>query len=268
MAVYEKRAVLFLDILGFSELVKSGKSVTLLGTLEHLQGRAIQLKQQGNFDFTAFSDCVVVSTPGDDYKAALRIVSYAKFLALDLLSKGLMTRGAVVSGDLYHQGAVVLGPALVEAYHLESKKALYPRILVSNEIIRAAYSETSGLPVLESLALLHPLFREDFDGSQHIDIFENGPHLPEMYWGEKTADGTGDRETSRAAFRDALLEFIDRIFATPPPPVAAEKFAWLARYFIEKCREQRWPLPKNIPISKLKRQFYERELAELLAGKR
>lgn len=264
MAVYEQRAVLFLDILGFSDLVKSGRVHRLLGALEHLQGRALEFKEEGHFDFTAFSDCVVVSTPLSDMKAALRLVTYAKFLALDLLAKGFLTRGAIVSGELYHKGAIVLGPALVEAYQLESKKALYPRILVSNDIIRAMYAAASGATLGESFAFLHPIFREDFDGSQHIDIFENGPHLPEMYWGQPSEDGKIDRD----AFRDSLLIFMDRIFATPPPPVAAEKYAWLARYFFEKCEAQRWPLPNNLPISQFKRLLYERELASDKAADR
>jgi hypothetical protein len=248
--------VLFLDILGFSDLVKNGRVHRLLGALEHLQGRALEVKEEGQFDFTAFSDCVVVSTPLSDTKAALRLTIYAKFLALDLLAKGFLTRGAIVSGDLYHKGAIVLGPALVDAYQLESKKALYPRILVSNEILRAVYSAMSPANLSESFAFLHPIFREDFDGSQHIDIFENGPHIPEMYGGQPSEDGKIDRDT----FRDSLLIFIDRIFATPPPPVAAEKYAWLARYFFEKCQNQRWPLPNNLPVSHFKRLVYEREL--------
>jgi hypothetical protein len=115
LAAYEQRVVLFLDILGFSDLVKNGRVHRLLDALEHLQGRALEVKDEGNFDFTAFSDCVVVSAPLSKVNAVLRLVRYAKFLALDLLAKGFLTRGAIVSGELYHKGAIVLGPALVDA---------------------------------------------------------------------------------------------------------------------------------------------------------
>lgn len=172
--VYENRAVLFLDILGFSDLVQSGKEHRLLGALQHVQGRALEVQKQGKMNFTAFSDCVVVSAPFEDGLGALRIIRYAKFLALDLLARRLLTRGAVVMGQLYHEGDIVLGPALIDAYRLESKKALYPRILVTNNLRE---SLARWLQIHHSSR--EEYFRQDLDGSFHVDLFEETPNLPE-----------------------------------------------------------------------------------------
>lgn len=257
MGVYEQRAVLFLDILGFSELVQAGRANRLLGALEHLQGRALEISEEGKLDFTAFSDCVVVSAPMLDGRGALQVVHYAQFLALDLLAKGFLTRGAIVSGELYHRGSIVLGPALVHAYRLESKKALYPRILVSHSILGAAVEVVERLSAADRrFTTVQPIFREDFDGSLHVDIFSEGASAPEMYSVQTETDGSGQR----TAFRDSTLTFIDRIFSVEPPPVATEKYAWLARYFFEKCKDNLWPLPTNLPIPQWKKDQYEEEL--------
>jgi hypothetical protein len=103
-------------------------------------------------------------------------------------------------------------------------------------------------------------FREDFDGAFHVDIFEYSENSPETYWG---AVGGGDGEIPTNAFRDSLNVFIDRIFASPPPAIAAEKYAWLARYFFEKCQCHLWHLPLNLPISEEKRRAYEEELRDI-----
>lgn len=260
MLLYEQRAVLFMDILGFSDLIKEGKGLRLLAALQHLQGRALEVQDLGRLDFTAFSDCVVVSAPIADGKGALQIVAYAQFLALDLLSHGFLTRGAVVSGNLYHQDRIVMGPALVDAYRLESKKALYPRIVVAPNIMGlAANAILSISPPVSHIDTAY--FREDFDGMFHVDIFSRRANAPEAYW----ANGDGGIELNDRAFRDAVLLYIDRIFAKPPPQVAEEKYAWLANYFFEKCQENLWPLPDNLPISDFKREPYEQTLRDIAA---
>ncbi|MBD8544477.1 hypothetical protein IFU00_19560 [Oxalobacteraceae sp. CFBP 8761] len=262
MGLYENRAVLFLDILGFSDLVQSGREERLLGILQHLQGRALEARQADKLDFTAFSDCVVVSAPVNEGKGVLQIVAYAQFLALDLLANRLLTRGAVVVGNLYHDGAIVLGPALVDAYKLESKKALYPRILVSHSVLGLVADATPHLR--EQGHSVPYYFREDFDGSYHIDIFVHGANTPEMYWGDVGTNGKVDRN----AFRDSLQLFISRVYSSPPPSVAAEKYAWLARYFLEVCQANLWPIPENLPVSQSKRIQYEQELRDIHLAER
>jgi hypothetical protein len=258
MDMYEKRAVLFLDILGFSELVQSGKERRLLAALQHVQGRAIEAHEGGKVAFTAFSDCIVVSTPLLAGSGALRLVKYARLLALDLLSRGFLTRGAVVVGDLYQEEGIVLGPALVTAYHLESKKALYPRILATSELRQAVAEWCASCPPQNSPQRA-TYFREDFDGAFHIDLFEYGGDAPEAYWGGAEQD-PGFNGT---AFRDACLTFIEKIFSVQPAGIAEEKYAWMARYFFEKCECHLWPLPANLPISEGKRLYYEQQLHDI-----
>jgi hypothetical protein len=64
-----------------------------------------------------------------------RILTAGIRLIVDLLHMGFLTRGAIVVGDLFHRDNVIFGPALLEAYQIESREAFYPRIIVSNKAL-------------------------------------------------------------------------------------------------------------------------------------
>ena len=91
-ASYETRAIAFLDILGFSDLIKEGGHEREIGQIfDQLKIRAAQAERpdrQGRMQFTAFSDCIVVSEEFLDGFGALRIANYAGYLALELLEIG------------------------------------------------------------------------------------------------------------------------------------------------------------------------------------
>ena len=46
----------------------------------------------------------------------------------------VIVRGGIARGGLIHDKEMVVGPAMVDAYLLESKKAVYPRIIISEEL--------------------------------------------------------------------------------------------------------------------------------------
>jgi hypothetical protein len=174
--VYETRATLFLDILGFRSLITEGREAELLRAFQMLP--QYMLPDWGgdwddiDFQATAFSDCIVCSAKilsKSNYIPAAFVCLCAGQLALGLLENGIVTRGAVTVGSLYHQGNIVFGPALVEAYELESRIAVYPRIVALPKV----YGKINL-----SLAVVHGAdwflknepFREDFDGIWHLDV--------------------------------------------------------------------------------------------------
>jgi hypothetical protein len=57
-------------------------------------------------------------------------------LTLDLLTEGYFARGALIKGQLHHDDKMLFGPALVEAYRLETEVVSYPRIMVSSDVLR------------------------------------------------------------------------------------------------------------------------------------
>jgi hypothetical protein len=161
---YEKRLLLYVDILGWSEHILAGGGHVLLDVLsrvhadtgvyneqfrEELQRRAKTGKILVNPIFLgvqcgAFSDHFSLSMPAD---FGGRILTAGIKLIVDLLHKGFLTRGAIVLGDLYHRDNIIFGPALLSAYKIESKEAFYPRIVVSQEVEEFLDEEEDGLVI-------------------------------------------------------------------------------------------------------------------------
>jgi hypothetical protein len=64
-------------------------------------------------------------------------------LQISLIQRGISVRGAISSGKLFHNEAIVFGPALVEAVELE-KLAMYPRVILSREILTMGMVDYHG----------------------------------------------------------------------------------------------------------------------------
>lgn len=147
---YKKRVVTFLDILGWKAAIRSsdqqhGDVVKALGkTLAQLQGVASHFnslnellrdeqKWPGNPVMTQFSDSLVISV--DDDRHGRDVLQNALFgLTSNLIQFGFLLRGGVVRGEIFHEGSLVFGPALIEAYELESTVASSPRVILSKEL--------------------------------------------------------------------------------------------------------------------------------------
>ena len=89
------------------------------------------------------SDTIILST-SDNAHALLALILRCGKLCADLLSRGFLTRGAIVRGLLYHRGQVIFGEALSNAYKLEQRSARYPRILISEEVYTRIMESTVG----------------------------------------------------------------------------------------------------------------------------
>ncbi len=177
---YEDRVLAFVDILGWKEAItRSEKDPAVLqglGAALALLREAPRLWEhaQKNPDIalvptaTQFSDTLVLSEPSSD-GAASRIAQRVRDYCWRMLLAGYLTRGAITLGRLYHDGSVVVGPALVEAHGLEQKVAIYPRIVLAPKIVEmlsSTYQTVQG-DVYEDLH-----FRKDLDGVAHLHLVD------------------------------------------------------------------------------------------------
>jgi hypothetical protein len=176
---YEERVVAYVDVLGWRKLIQ--RSVTdplvratiskAVHSLKHTQAALAKLKvnaiQGGQEDLypevTVFSDTIVASCRPNPVAIEV-LVMQMQMYCIRLMVAGLYTRGAITRGHLYHDDGVIIGPALVEAYTLESTLAKYPRIIVA-DVLRPI----SGGPSLNEEAVI-----DDYDGLGILHLFKGG----------------------------------------------------------------------------------------------
>jgi hypothetical protein len=141
---YEPRYCAFVDILGFRELIHKlhgdpNRYLELKRVLAQLHtppsaGRDVILR---GCDLRAqsISDAVAISA-AVNAAGLLHLFFLLEHVATNFLAQGLLIRGAVVKGNLYHDKDLVFGEALVYAYHLESEVVRYPRIMIASDVAR------------------------------------------------------------------------------------------------------------------------------------
>jgi hypothetical protein len=135
---YPTKYVVFLDLLGFSDLVKrSGADVLerrrLVEALKLLRDTLCENRATG-FRFTYFSDCVVISA--EHTPAALwQIFQSVEILTCNLLQYDILVRGGLTVGPTHHSVDFVFGTAVIQAHELECKFAVNPLVLLSPAVV-------------------------------------------------------------------------------------------------------------------------------------
>ena len=83
---------------------------------------------------------------------------------------GFLVRGALTVGDLYHSDRHVVGPAMVEAYRLESKVAKVPRIIIDEKVLAVARrSRGPDHSAKEAEGYVRAFMTKDADGHHYLD---------------------------------------------------------------------------------------------------
>lgn len=168
---YEQRAVLFLDVLGFKRLIKENRQAVIHDVLE-----ITSRKYDTNYQISAFSDNLAVSMKFNSGYELFNLIEFASYLTWLLLHKGVLCRGGIAVGDLYHRDGVIYGPALVRAYQLESQVAIYPRIVLDKEAfadsIRIGGNPSGYLDKVRSQLLT------DSDGFEYVHLMGHGAMIP------------------------------------------------------------------------------------------
>ncbi|MCL2209610.1 MAG: hypothetical protein FWC19_09575 [Treponema sp.] len=95
------------------------------------------------------------------------------FFYLDALHKNFLLRGAIVHDKVCHEKGKIFGPALVKAYNIEKKIALYPRIVFSDDIldIEKQYP-ASWIDKSDRKNAMKNLISKDLDGLNYFNYFE------------------------------------------------------------------------------------------------
>lgn len=163
---YQDRITVFIDLMGFKAMVFGSEAdqrklnvisdaLAFLKSWEQPNSwdlsfveiqESAQYKGVEHFDVscnlscTCFSDSIVVSVaaslPNINF-ALSTLISHLAFIGAHLISSGILFRGGISYGQLAHiNNEIVIGRALIEAHELESKMATYPRIILTEKLLK------------------------------------------------------------------------------------------------------------------------------------
>ena len=148
---YTTALISFIDILGFKSLIETETPDVILEILRtnELLGLSRLSVAAGGFlggEMTTFkfSDLIVnVHELKDGYESDGNLVYLAHnhfrkigFVQWSLACKGIFVRGGVTLGQIYADERTLFGPALVQAYELESQRAKWPIIAIDEECLK------------------------------------------------------------------------------------------------------------------------------------
>ena len=151
-AQFEKRHVLYCDFLGFSEYIESEffepeRCFRIFHQLDQLLEEANTELDRTAIDPTTgsipkyvvtpeatyCSDSIVISTPATNVDA-IWLCEAAARIQNGMCTHGFLVRGSIVTGQLYHSGNTIFGPAITKAVKLD-QHGNPPVIIIANETL-------------------------------------------------------------------------------------------------------------------------------------
>lgn len=187
---FKEKFVAFVDILGFKQMVadsESGTGIPLDQILELLKNFGSPNERQkyepqgpflcpcsrrieNNIDFrlSQISDCAVISTEISP-AGSINLINYCWVIAMNFLQHGILCRGHITRGHIYHSEEQFIGTGYQNAYAAESKVSLFQRD-----------PEDKGTPFIEV----------DKDFCQYVDEFGDDC-VKKMFSRMTRSDGEG-----------------------------------------------------------------------------
>lgn len=195
--MYQNRYVAFLDVLGFKNMVQQseydGQMLNRINMALNYTSNVQRESCEGIMSMTdigkqvsVFSDSVVISYEMTKPGSAFYVLMDLIFICNDLLSMGVPVRGGVTVGPLIHESNKCFGPAMVDAYKMESEQAIYPRILVNPKVIQYGieFKGRANTEEYESGYLEALISQDDIDNAIYLDFLSQHSEFddPELYY--------------------------------------------------------------------------------------
>lgn len=158
--------VCFIDILGFSNMITNefgkGKGEELFENFYSIITDIYKWMKETNKingEIKIFTDNIVLGKPiRDDGESELgSIFTTISAYQLQLALEGMFVRGGITTGLHYMDDDIVFGPALIEAYNLESKEANVPRVILSESAVELVHDHVK-------------YYSKDFESPQERDL--------------------------------------------------------------------------------------------------
>lgn len=233
---YEDRIIAFLDILGFSDLInRLDGNPELHGIVHHALSLIRHHKYRANdnapvlvggvsisadLEVSVFSDSIAISSAIEE-KGMLncyRVFTACGWLQAELLYLGILTRGGISKGKTYHRDDLLYGDGMLNAYRLESRAAIYPRILIDSSLFDMTTNSMRGT-----------FFEEDSDGLFFINPFHFDAFI-------KTENLAGELD-GRQLYFDRVGHHIEQGIQESKHSDHFAKWTWLQKRYIAASDE-------------------------------
>lgn len=230
-----RSVVLFLDILGYTELAQASNPEALnhLWTALREAGAVLTGEMTSHiwpppYSIRVFTDNIVIGWPipehplhGDgESQLGNTFLNVAQY-QLDMAVRGYFVRGGIAVGDVFIDDTTVFGPALIDAYRIESDIAVHPRVVLSEEATQMAQEHTKYYGPPASAPQNNELLI-DVDGRCFVNYLA-------AYTG-CFDDPTEGRAELRKKMRCHKREIVSRLEKYEKHRRVWDKYAWAARY--------------------------------------
>lgn len=221
---YDIKYIAFIDILGFRN--KVNESINDMKVYANIQkALKVLLKEKQNKikikgeQITTFSDSIVISYPANDSDNILLLGKIITFLQMELFKYDMLIRGGITKGEIHHTKEVVFGPGFNDAYELESKYAIFPRVIMYKELYDSKIKELGNYQGYESdIQIFKNTFAVDsLTNMVYVDVLNC---LSEL-------DYLEDYENYLILARNLILNSLKK----EKSKEVKSKYIWLANYY-------------------------------------
>lgn len=261
---YRQAVVTFLDIMGFGDLVKTADAPKIKGVLDIVA----RFTKGDLHDFDAFGPTTIAFSDSIvriryiDGKNAEYPMGHVCDEVIDmihaqgeLIKHDIVLRGGITSGHIYFDGTTVFGPALVRAYELESKAALYPRVVVDPITLNAMKTD-------KRLGYYH--HTRDTDRRYLRNLLrrgENGRWFVDYLWA--IVGELDDPDLEIEVLKDHKQLVLNRLKDSKIRLAALDKILWLATYHNRRIASLPNKWFSHFGVSRTELRITTNELPEL-----
>ncbi len=264
--LFRKSFCAYIDILGFSDKIKAN-DLTFFETYLNVLNQELNYiekrhglsgsKKVKEFALKIFTDNFVFGHPWYEQSGEVELGTIFEVLShiqLTFTKSNIFVRGAICMSDLYMDENIVLGPALIEAYKMESEKAIYPRIILSEDVINVVkehltyYGNNGSAPQNNEYLI-------DIDGHYFVNYLSTL-----FYWGD-CPESTILKELiqHKNIVAQNLIQFKDNF-------KLYDKFSWVAKYHNYFCNnfiKPKFPQIKSVDI-KIDENLYLKTIRKIV----
>lgn len=192
---YENRIICFIDILNFrnhvNETIDADEDIEnkIKLIFDALNEARNILDVDDNLNrneliknITHFSDSFIISFHVETEHEVYSTLVDLQCLIVSLISKGFLCRGGITSGKIIHNKEVIFGPGFITAYDMETKAAIYPRVILDEKVKKMALKYHANYHDSEKeQEWINGIITQDEDGMWYIDYFSKSAFLDIVY---------------------------------------------------------------------------------------